>query len=300
MCNGSRECRCWNSIGFSGALAAQRISAAITQELIQLQGFDDQFRALVEQAHRNGSGDLHLRWEQLAREEAAVSQQEKNVQDAIAACGAKPLLLEKLTELEAIRRSQSQQRRGLEKLTSRRLQLPESVLQLHQLLEEKFAALALDSPEFGELLRQLVPRFHVYLVRLCDGGHLLPRANLTLNLKSLAPDTKYVSGMDALLRRELTLDLFERPPQRERIRVEAVRLVARGLDQRTIVKHLSEKATITAVQRALALDRRMQNLGLSTPYLIIQGPPTDYPKLRRHKNPKYRFEPLPDDQRPTI
>ncbi|HEY7327590.1 MAG TPA: hypothetical protein VH592_08125 [Gemmataceae bacterium] len=268
--------------------------------MIQLQDFDAQFRALVEQAHREGSGGLRQRWEQLEREEAAVFQQEKNVQDAIAACGAKPLLLEKLTELEALRRSQSQERRALEQLAGRRLQLPESVSQLHELLDEKFAALALDSPEFGILLRQLVLRFHVYLVRLCDGGHLLPRANLTLSLKSLAPDTKYVSGMDALFTRELTLDLFERPPQRERIRVEAVRLEAEGLDQRTIVSHLSEKATVTAVQRALALDRRMQNLGLSTPYLIMQGPPTDYPKLRRHKNPKYRFEPLPDDQRPAI
>ncbi len=300
MCSGSRERRCWNSIGFSGTLAAERIAAAIKQELIQLQGFDAQFRGLVEQAHREGSGDLRQRWEQLEREEAALSQQEKNVQDAIAACGAKPLLLQKLTELEALRRSQSQQRRALERLASRRLELPKSVSQLHQMLEERLAALALDSPEFGELLRQLVPRFHVYLVRLCDGGHLLPRANLTLNLKSLAPDTKYVSGMDALLRRELTLDLFERPPQRERIRVEAVCLVAKGLDQRTIVSYLSEKATVTAVQNALALDRQMKNLDLSTPYLVIQGPPTDYPKLRRHKNPKYRFEPLTDDQRPTI
>lgn len=300
MCNGTREYRCWNSIGFNGALAAQRISAAITQELIQLQGFDAQFRALVEQAHQEGSGDLRQRWEQLAREEADRSQHEKNLQDAIAECGPKPILLEKLTELEALRRSQAQQRRALEQLASRTLQLPESLSQLYQLLEEKFAALALDSPEFGHLLRQLVPRFHVYLVRLCDGGHLLPRAKLDLNLVGLAPDTQYVSGMQALLRRELTLDLFERPPQRERIRVEAVRLVAKGLDQRTIVSHLSEKVTVTAVQNALALDRRMHKLGLATPYLVMQEPPTDYPKLRRHKNHKYRFEPLTDYQRPTL
>jgi site-specific DNA recombinase len=300
MCRGAREWRCWNSIGFPGALAAQRVAAAITQELIQLQGFDAQFRALVEQAHREGSGGLRQRWEQLMREETATSQQEKNLQDAIAAYGPKPILLEKLTELEALHRSQAQQRRALERMGSRRLQLPESLVQLHQLLEEKFATLALDSPEFGNLVRQLVPGFHVYLVRLCDGGHLLSRARLHMNLDGLAPDTRYVSGMQALLRRELTLDLFERPPQRERIRVEAVRLAAKGLDQRTIVSHLPVKVTVTAVQHALAMDRRMHELGFATPYLVMQEPPSDYPKLRRHRNPKYRFESLTDYQRPTI
>ena len=82
------------------------------------------------------------------------------------------------------------------------------------------------------LLRQLVPDFYVYLVRLCDGGHLLPRAKLTLNLAGAVPDAKYVSALGALLRRDFTLDLFGVPPQRERIRAEAVVKAAQGLDQR--------------------------------------------------------------------
>ena len=114
MCRGSREWRCWNSIGFNGALAAQRITAAITEELNQLQGFEDQFRALVEQACQEGPRDLRQRWEQLAREESETARQEKNLQEAIAECGPKPVLLEKLTDLEATRRTQAQQRLVLE------------------------------------------------------------------------------------------------------------------------------------------------------------------------------------------
>ena len=30
---------------------------------------------------------------------------------------------------------------------------------------------------------------------------------------------------------------------------------------------------------------------LDSPYVLVTGPPADYPKLRRHLNPKYRFEP---------
>ena len=58
------------------------------------------------------------------------------------------------------------------------------------LFEEKFRDLAQDSPEFGDLLRQIVPEFHVYLVRLCDGGHLLPRARVRLNLAGIVPDAE--------------------------------------------------------------------------------------------------------------
>jgi site-specific DNA recombinase len=64
------------------------------------------------------------------------------------------------------------------------------------------------------------------------------------------------------------------------------------LHPRQVAPKLSEKATATAVQNALALDRKMRELGLETPYVLVHEPPDDYPKQRRHKNAKYRFEPL--------
>jgi len=97
--------------------------------------------------------------------------------------------------------------------------------------------------------------------------------------------------LNRMLTRELTLDLFV-PPQRERIRLESVRLAATGLSPRQITPRLSEKATPTAVQNALALNNKMRELGLDMPYVLVREPPDDYPKLRRHKNAKYRFEPL--------
>ena len=68
-----------------------------------------------------------------------------------------------------------------------------------RLFEAKFRGLARDSPEFGDLLRQVVPEFHVYLVRLCDGGHLHPRARVRLDLAGLVADARHVPGFaDAL------------------------------------------------------------------------------------------------------
>jgi hypothetical protein len=299
MCCGARERRCWNSIGFSGPLAAQKLVAAITSQLYRLEGFDDQFRELVRQASQHGEGISTQRWSKLRQAEEALAHAKDNVRSAIREYGPKPIIAQQLAELEVSERALVRERRHLEALSHRTLELPQSVGELRQLLEEQFRELAMDSPAFGDLMRQLVPEFQVYLVRLCDGGHPLARAKVRLDLAGTIHDLALVSGLSDLLCCELTLDLFE-PPQRERIREEAVRLTARGLHQREIARLLSERPTQTAVQRALALHRKMVDLGLTTPYVPLLEPPHDYPKLRRHLNPKYRFEPLEGYRPPTI
>src|SRR5262249_52955868 len=158
---------------------------------------------------------------------------------------------------------------------------------------------ALDSPEFGDLMRQVVPEFDVYLVRLCDGGHPVPRARVRLSLAGIVPDARHIAGLEEGLTRELTLDVFE-PPQRERIRGAAVRRQARGRKQREIASRLAEQPTQTAVWAALELDRRMRELGLESPYVLVTEPPADYAKHRRHENPKYRFEPVEGYTRPAL
>ena len=62
MCSGSREWLCWNSIGFEGARLCHLLVEAIQQELYQLDGFDEQFAAMVREAGRDVSGDLDQRW----------------------------------------------------------------------------------------------------------------------------------------------------------------------------------------------------------------------------------------------
>ena len=50
--------------------------------------------------------------------------------------------------------------------------------------------------------------------------------------------------------------------------------------------------TVTAAQRAASLQRLMDQLGLTDPYVLIKEPPADYAKLRRHLHPRYCFQPL--------
>ena len=301
MCSNSRDWHCWNSFGFDGHVAAQRVVSAITAELYQLDGFEDQFAEMVRSAQQDRSSSTAGDWNQLLSDEAALAMEKENFNKAIAMFGARPMLLEQLNDIETREKDLVPRRHRLERLRSKDLELPESIGELRQRLEEKFLRLAIDSPEFGDLMRQLVPEFYVYLVRLVDGGHPLPRAKVKLTLAGIVPDAVLVPGLGDLLTRDLTLDLFERPPQRERIRVEAVRLEADRVPQRKIASMLTdEKPKQAAVQKALNLDRKMQERELASPYVLVMEPPEDYPKLRRHKNPKYSFQPRDGYVRPAI
>jgi hypothetical protein len=116
------------------------------------------------------------------------------------------------------------------------------------------------------------------------------RAHLTVSLAPLLPPAPGLERAAGALERSLVVDLFE-PPQREAFRVPVRELAATGLGQREIAWELG--ITQPAVQRAAALARRMEALGVEDPYLPLTAPPDDYEKLRRHQHPRYRFEPLP-------
>lgn len=300
MCANSRKWNCWHSIGFSGPLASGRIVTEITSAICQLDGFDSQYAELVGAAVRDRSCGSADRWQQLARDEAVVARERNNLMTAILKYGERPMFQEQLDTLDEREKKLRRERYALELLKSRELVLPSSTTELRSLLEENFAQLAIDSFEFGDFMRLLVPEFHVYAVRLCDGGHLLPRARVKIDLAGSVVDAEHVPQLKGLLTRVITIDLFDRPPQRERIRQEAVRMAASGMKSVKISRSIAECPKPAAVDNALALQRKMDELGLTDPYVLVMEPPQDYPKLRRHKNPKYCFEPRPGYERPSL
>jgi site-specific DNA recombinase len=299
MCSGAREWKCWNSIGFDGARLSRLLVDAIQRELHRLDGFDTQFAELVQEAARDGSGDLEHRWQEFRQKEVALNRDKDNVAAAIMQLGPRPMLSEQMDKLEEREKVLTRERQSLEMSGSRTLELPESVGELRCMFEEQFTELTIESSGFADLFGMVVPDIFVYVVRSIDGGHLLPRARVTLNLAGISPDALHVPTLGDMLTRTLTLNLFD-PPQRERIREEVVRLAATGLKQKEIASAIDERPTVTAVQRSLALHRKMLTLGLENPYLLVLGPPEDYTKLRKHKNPKYQFEPLDGYQQPEL
>ena len=140
-------------------------------------------------------------------------------------------------------------------------------------------------------MRELVPEFYVYLVRPCDGGHPAPRIQARLDLSGSFPDARLVDGLGSMLSSTIRLDVFDHP-QRVRILPQAVELSARGYKQRDACRLIEETPTQPAFQNALALHHKMQELGLTTPYVLLTAPPDDYAKLRRHKATHFHFQPL--------
>jgi len=102
---------------------------------------------------------------------------QKNVQETLTLAGPEPAVLKALEalKLEAIRLRTEE--RELETLSRRQLDIDDSIADLRSRTKTAITALPARSREFNDLLRKLVPEFHVYLVRSCDGGHLLRPAS---------------------------------------------------------------------------------------------------------------------------
>ena len=251
MCSASRRWECWNSIGFDGALAAQRVVALIMAELTAIEGIDDAFRDVIERERKqHATGKCNMEWSQLLAEEQRLAKEQKNITDGIAECGPEPMLKSRLKEIKLAQEAASLQRRKLEALTTRPLTLPSNSQELRGMIEATLGNLAIESPACSDILRKLVPGFHVYLVRACDGGHLLPRAKVQLALDGIVPDAKHAAEFSQMLRREATIDLFE-PTQRVRILNDVARLHETNLSCGDIAGLIPERPTTTAVQDAL-------------------------------------------------
>ena len=299
-CAGSRNWQCWNGTGFTGAFATRQVVDRILSELHKVEQFEEQFALILEQAHRDRNGGVTRRREELERAEAALARKKKNLLDFIQDHGSHPDIEGRLLEIHQEDSRIRQELRTLELLKQGELWFPKSATELRTQLTLQLHELAAESFEAAELLKQIVPQFDYYAVRLLDGGHPMPRARVVLDLSGSIDHAAHVPGLQDLLTSVHTIDLFERPPQRERIREEAVALRTQGLLLRQIVARLEERPKMPAIQRALTLDQMMRERGAETPYMVLEGPPDDYTKQRRHKHRRYRFEPLEGYERTPL
>lgn len=144
--------------------------------------------------------------------------------------------------------------------------------------------------EFANVMRKLVPRIVVFPVRLCDEGRLVLRSKFRLEVADLLPDRRAAELLRRPLSRVVHIDLFEHP-QREQFREKIMALRAEGSSEREAAKACG--ITATAAQHAAVLQRKMDGLGVTDPYILVTEPPENCPKLRSHKHPDYRFGPLP-------
>jgi site-specific DNA recombinase len=268
------------------------MSSAVFAVIAALPEFDS---ALLELLHvevqsvasNNGAERLRLQ-RQLDQVEQGIS----NLMRAVREAGHSELLMEEIRRLE---RERANLHAALADATSTPSSPPirmPSVREIREQAEVEFGKLTIESSEFARYMRQVVPRIVVYPVRLCDGGHVGLRATLNVSLTSLIPATWQSPTVNAHLTTNLEVDLFEMP-QRAAFRRRVVQMYSDGLLNEQIARDL--RITLPAVARAKGLQKLMDSVGLTDPYLRLEKPPEDYKKMRRHLHSRYRFNSiLPD------
>jgi DNA invertase Pin-like site-specific DNA recombinase len=290
MCRGAHDYNCWNALTVDGPLAAHKLITAIRREIAGLPDFDPVLARMVEEELRRGEGARGQELQELDRRLAALEREAQNIMVSLRLAGPSPILLGEVARLDEQRAQLTIQRQDLAAAAgaSRPATLP-PMAEIRAMAQQAFDDLAVNSPEFGRLLRRLIHRIVVYPYRLCDGGHPVLRARFTFGLAPLVQPAPALGRLAGVLERSLVVDLFDEP-QRAAFRVPVMELTAAGLTQRDVAWELG--ITQPAVQEAAALARRMDELHIADPYLPLTHPPDDYNRLRRHRHKRYKFDPL--------
>jgi site-specific DNA recombinase len=287
-CRGSREHRCWNGITFDGPSAARQLLAAVLRATEELPDFDTGFMQILQEEHLRLDHERQRNRDQLEHELAKIKTEIANVIAFIKSGTAMASLAEELAQLEHRRSVLVGKVDQISRRPRTSFELP-SINRIRGLVRDAVAELPLDGYEFATILRKLVPRMVVYPVRLCDGGKVVLRARVRVQLSNLLPDREVAEALRRPLERLLVIDLFE-PPQRMKFSEAVVAARAAGQTESEAARACG--ITITAAQKAMVLRRKMDELGLQDPYVPVHQPPSDSCKLRGHLHPDYRFEPL--------
>ena len=287
-CSGATSYRCWNGVVLDGDLAARKLTEAIYAEVQALPAFDDCLHASFRRAAESASETQAIGRQELAARQVNLARRIKNVTEEIAEMGGSPSLRVKMRELDVEAEVINLEQDDMIRAPRTEVKLP-SVEEIQRVAATAFANFAATDPEVGRLLHHLIPTLKVYPYRLCDGGPIVLRAQFTLNVAALVPGLPLNGAVEGVLSRKMTVDLFD-PPQRVVFRERVMALRAAGLAERLVAQKLG--ITQTATQRSAALNRLLQERGLTDPYLPVHEPPDELKKLRRHKHRRYRFEPL--------
>jgi site-specific DNA recombinase len=288
MCTGAREHLCWNALSISGPATAQCVAESVLAEVQTLDDFDTAFLELVNEEARKLDSQRERRVRDVNSDIEKHGREIRNVLNFIRSGSDGPSVREELQQLESNLAQLRGEMAEIESTPSQALIIP-SAAEIRQLAQDSVRNLAWESHEFAKLMRVLLTDFFVFPHQSCDGKDLVLRGTARLQLANLLPDHRVKDALRTPLERVLHFDLFE-PPQRVKYREQVVTL-RRELTEQQAADRLGISKTMA--QHAARLNRLMRRLGLIDPYVRLVEPPMDYPKLRRHLHPRYRFEPLP-------
>src|SRR5262249_7444615 len=149
---------------------------------------------------------------------------------AIATMDGSQALQEKLKHLEA-EKAQLHNELSLLKVDSAKAPPLPSLEEIKRRAVEVFGGQMPTSAEACRPLQVVVLDLRAFPYQLCDGGDIVWRAHLTLNLLALTAESTVAAPLPGVCRRPLVVDLYDEP-QRVRLRKEVSELRAQGLTER--------------------------------------------------------------------
>jgi site-specific DNA recombinase len=296
MCNGAREHHCWNAMTVDGRALARAIADEVRKQIELLPDFDNTWTQQLQTEATALAGANDQRLDELQTQLAGVDRAMENLIDLVSSGGCEiPSVLARLRETERRRTEIVDALAALNRQRPREVDLPPTE-ELRRIARESFADLAVESREFGELMRKVVDDLYVLPFQLIGGGHPQPKCVFHLNLATLLPDldAQVVRQLDTLTVK-CVVDLAS-APQYERIREDVVRMRGEGLTEKQIAAMLD--VTVTAVQHAASLQRKLDALGLQSPWIPVLTEETVRKTFKRISHARYQFQPLPGFEHP--
>jgi len=290
MCSGSSRYACWNGISIGGPLAARKMADAILAAIETVPEYDDTFLSTINEEAARLDSDRNRKRSELERNATAIDRQIDNLVVFIREGDQSPRVRDELERLESERRHVTSCLQDLDNQPNESIVIP-PLSELKLMAREAFGELAVDDPDFGRLMRLLIPKIVVFPVRLCDGKQIVMRAKFRLQFSRLLPEKRRQDVLLKPLEQILSVDLFDHP-QREAHRRTIVGMRAGGSTETDAADVCG--ITRTAAQNAMRLQRIMRQLNLDDPYIQVTEPLAGCKKPRRHLHKRYRFEPRDD------
>lgn len=285
MCSGAKGYECWMSVSVDGPKAREKLCAAMLGQLNQIPEFDSLLlaEAQAEALAQAASGQERIK--ELTSKLQVTDTKLTRLTDAIETHGASSAIMAAIKVLEDERDDLSNERQELQSRPTATIVVP-TVSQVRETVEEALSAVLAHDQVAIRLLHQLISKITVFPYRAIDGGHIVLRARLDLNLAAIDPTLAPLTVPGHPWHVGLEIDLFDRP-KRRLIVSEVQRLKDAGLNHAQIAQQL--KVTLPVIQQAANLSRDMKQRGVHDPYEPLSEPPADYSKLRRHRHKRFRF-----------
>lgn len=286
-CSGALKYQCWNGMMFQIDHTQQWILNAVLKRIQQMTDFETIVRNRLEETRR--TNDLAEQKRTLEKRCSRLRSEVSNLIEAIKGGADIPAVVGQLKATQTELSECEYQLQKVEKQGSKQSSIPTQA-DFVGLIERAMHLVIAQDDQTNRLLCRIFPKVTLFPVVLCDGGAVKLQAEVEFDLSAaVSALTGSVVQLDGL-RETVTVDLFDTPAY---VRFAELFGTAESRNEKVldIAKHLGISFATSMLARRL--HRKMRELGVTIPYQRVTSPPDKGWRCRRHKHPRYRFDPCP-------